>query len=273
MINYPAMYAGLAVLSADYLWLSIAWNGTVFCAVGRTPSYSAGAVMTSPDGVAWAMQAQPTGGMLAYDIAWNGTVFCAVGTNLASASRSFTSTNGVTWTPNTMANNARSNLAWNGTVFCSVGSGAVCQTSPDGVSWTARSASNNSNWTGIAALGSLFCMVSYSGTSFRGATSSDNGATWVGRAALAGTWSGIGAGGGTFVILPGYSTNAATTADGVTVTARTLPYSNSFENAAYGGTTFCAVTANYSFVSTDAGATWLRYAMPTGNWALSLIHI
>ena len=56
-------------------WCSIAWNGTVFCAVALGSSIAA----TSPDGITWTQRVLPVSTNWSA-IAWNGTVFCAIST-------------------------------------------------------------------------------------------------------------------------------------------------------------------------------------------------
>ena len=95
-------------------WQDVAWNGTLFCAVGS----NGGATLcaTSPDGVTWTEQTATTGYCA---VAWNGSVFCAVGN--ASGTAAATSPDGVTWTARTLPTSQTwADIAWNGTVFCAV---------------------------------------------------------------------------------------------------------------------------------------------------------
>ena len=70
-------------------WSSIAWNGSVFCAV----SYTGTAAATSPDGITWTARTLPSSANWTA-IAWNSTVFCIVAnTNTVAA----ISQDGITW--------------------------------------------------------------------------------------------------------------------------------------------------------------------------------
>jgi hypothetical protein len=82
---------------------SVAWNGTVFCAVSST-TYNV--VVTSPDGITWTLRYLPqaTSGASATPespcyVASNGTLLLVYinGSNIA-----FSSSDGVVWTPRTM---------------------------------------------------------------------------------------------------------------------------------------------------------------------------
>jgi hypothetical protein len=71
-------------------WYSIAWNGTVFCAVASGSAIAA----TSPDGITWTQRTLPVSANWR-SIAWNGTVFCAVAYNstiAATISETFSTT-------------------------------------------------------------------------------------------------------------------------------------------------------------------------------------
>ena len=106
------------VLPANTGWDAIAWNGTVFCAVGSGSAIAA----TSPDGITWTQRTLPVSAAW-YAIAWNGTVFCAVASSSTIAA---TSPDGITWTQRVLPANANwmSNTS-NGNIFCVVSSGST----------------------------------------------------------------------------------------------------------------------------------------------------
>ena len=54
--------------ASDSSWVGIAWNGTVFVAIGSD------AMMTSPDGITWTSRSLSTTSSTTYwkEIAWNG---------------------------------------------------------------------------------------------------------------------------------------------------------------------------------------------------------
>jgi hypothetical protein len=164
------------IAAAD--WYGMAWNGTVFCAVGGT---AASACSTSPDGVTWTSRTIPGSGAYYYNaVAWNGTVFCAVGGGSLCA----TSPTGTTWTASAIPTGTWRGITWNGSMFCAVGD-SVCATSPDGATWTARTVPAGT-WTAVAWNGSVFCAVGFSGSTNIIATSPD-GITWTAQTAPAGT--------------------------------------------------------------------------------------
>ena len=121
-------------LPSSVTWNSVAWNGTVFCAIAGGPSTSAA---TSPDGVTWTPQTLPVSATW-QAIAWNGTVFCAIAGGGTSSSIAATSPDGVTWTQQAMpVSTTWYAICWNGTVFCAVANNtAIVATSSNGASWT-----------------------------------------------------------------------------------------------------------------------------------------
>lgn len=118
----------------------MAWNGTVWCAVGFSgASYNA---LTSTDGTTWTGRTGVTNGAQA--IAWNGTTFCAFN---ASNRITYTSTDGITWTATSNAVPSGPSyrsliLAIDGLFWlCSVETSpptATWWSSPDGITWTKR---------------------------------------------------------------------------------------------------------------------------------------
>ena len=106
-----------------FTWNAIAWNGSMYCAVGADVSANPVSAV-STDGITWTslnLMPKPTVFLYYYDIAWNGTVFCAVGTtNNGVSNCTATSTDGVTWVLNegALPSAIMYGIAWNGTVFC-----------------------------------------------------------------------------------------------------------------------------------------------------------
>jgi hypothetical protein len=65
-------------------WNSVAWNGSVFAAVGPgATTENDGIVMTSPDGIHWTQRTNIPAGTW-QDIAWNGSIFASVSGNTGS---------------------------------------------------------------------------------------------------------------------------------------------------------------------------------------------
>lgn len=115
-------------------WINgVAWNGSIFVAVGN-----GGSILTSTDGVVWAVQASPVTTRL-NDVEWLGSQFFAVG----DAAAVLTSPDGVNWT---LAHTGPSEywlqgVSSSGDIF--VAGGGVqghyrpyLMTSIDGVTWT-----------------------------------------------------------------------------------------------------------------------------------------
>jgi hypothetical protein len=191
----------------------IAWNGTVFCAVGTS------VCATSPDGITWtnrpALATAITspyspGGVAANPATGRIVVVCGSGKAAASTD------NGVSWTSGTssfttafLSTSTPTAIAWNGTVFCAVGYTSAspnrgrCATSTTGTSWTNRSTEYLSGWTAESVSSypySLSVTSSYLvslGTRSRCAVSnlstSPNCDVWTSRTSgLQGYWSGQG---------------------------------------------------------------------------------
>jgi len=143
---------GTAAPTRDCNWTSIAWNGSLFCAVSYNTSTNGNQVMTSPDGTTWTARnashlSQWRG------ISWNGTVFAAV-SNAAGSSLAMSSPDGITWTQRTLDTGLQTQaISWNGTVFTAIGNGnsGKIAYSEDGITWTVTRvfANDNSTWLGL----------------------------------------------------------------------------------------------------------------------------
>ena len=163
---------------ADFSTNDVVWNGTVFCAIGRTDAgASTDKCYTSPDGITWTARTLPSS-QTWWAIEWNGTVFCAIAGGQFISNVAATSTDGITWTARTLSASLNYyDIAWNGTVFCAVATAtSSCVTSPDGITWTNRSLPTYTQWYRIAWNGTVFCVVTIA-ESVACATSPD-GITW-----------------------------------------------------------------------------------------------
>jgi|WetSurMetagenome_2_1015567.scaffolds.fasta_scaffold08886_7 hypothetical protein len=123
-------------MPASSTWASVAWNGSIYCAIVGTNSSNVAA--TSSTGATWDAQTLPASTTWT-QIIWNGSVFCALGQAAVA-----TSSNGINWslgslpTTNTPLWNS---IGWNGSIFVALGlsssSTMVCAaTSTDGLTWT-----------------------------------------------------------------------------------------------------------------------------------------
>jgi hypothetical protein len=109
-------------------WLNdIVWSGTQFVAMGYN-----GAIVTSSDGVTWAVAPQdPILVTTLSAVAWSGTQFVAVG----RGSTIVTSNDGIHWT-NVLSGTTGvffGDVIWTGGEFVAVGDSGTIVTSPDGV--------------------------------------------------------------------------------------------------------------------------------------------
>ena len=172
-----------------YALLAVASTGSGIVAVG-----SLGAVLTSPDGVAWEERASGTFETL-YGLAWTGARLIAVGGH----GTVLTSPDGISWTPRASGTSARLwAVLWNGAQAVAVGDGGTILTSPDGAVWAARASGTTADvtaatWTGteILAVGSGGTVLeSADGTTWRARTTGFNNVsfssiTWTGNLLVA----------------------------------------------------------------------------------------
>ena len=131
------------------LFNAIAWNGTMWIAVGSTNSYQ---VVYSYDGLNWT--ASSSGYNLigtANGIAWSGSRWVIMGAYNATNAVIYSS-DGITWTASASGNSligiggsGPNGITWNGTLFIATGqygsNGFI--TSPDGITWTVSSSGNS----------------------------------------------------------------------------------------------------------------------------------
>lgn len=267
-------------------WTDVAWNGTVFCAIGGA-SYSGYAISycaVSTDGIVWTIQTMPTTAPWSR-IIWNGSLFCAIagydnawGTSAVAA----TSPDGITWTQRTLpAASYWGTLGWGGTttpLFVAMMRGGtssnVAATSPDGVTWTSRTLPVTAYWAGIAWSGSLFCAVAGVNSPSNVAITSPDGITWTQRLLPASTyWSDIAHNGTLFCAISGgitASNIAATSTDGITWTQRVLPSSQYWRKIVWNGALFIAIaggnTQSNVFATSADGITWTQRVLPTAQY-------
>src|SRR5581483_9021698 len=282
--------ATLGTLPSAAGWAAVAWNGTVFCAIGNGT-----AAATSADGVTWVARTLPTSADW-QAIAWNGSVFCAIALDTSNAGTTVaaTSADGITWVARTLSTSGSwYSIAWDGTVFCVVGvalsgSATVVMTSPDGIAWTTHSGALPNDpiigvsgfWTAVGTDGAgKLCALSKATwidlggpvqvTASIMATSSDNGTTWTQRSFPINSFTStaIGWNGSVFCAL-GSGNQAVTSPDGVTWTIRALPSSQSWTAIAKNGAgLFTAVSLGSVSATSPDGITWTQRAMPlSASW-------
>jgi hypothetical protein len=225
-------------------------------------SYSAlNAVLTDP----YVESSTTTGGNLPVVgaatklIAQGGGVF---GVFTSGSTSGATSTNGTSWTTQTLPASTFSDLKFNNTLFMATISGASTSlyTSSDFATWNTRTLPSSKTWIGTAYGNSVYVAVAADGT---GATSSD-AITWTGRTlpAPSSTYTKVLFGNGVFLAM-GAST-ISTSTDGITWTSRQFPYglATSVFKIAYGNGYFVLTSTSSSgyndtaiLYSTD-GVTW-----------------
>jgi hypothetical protein len=129
---------GATVLSA------VIFTGQGFVAVGHWGF--AGAVATSPDGLAWTLHAPVVAGELTA-VAWSGTWLVAVGGNV------YTSTDGASWevARRPSGTPALTAVTWTGHAFLAVGRGGTILSSRDGLDWAAERSGTATDLLGVAA--------------------------------------------------------------------------------------------------------------------------
>jgi hypothetical protein len=193
-------YRAMQEINGSVMYKSVAWSGSVYCAVGfqmnsnnlLAPSQL---ISVSSDGVNWKHYRSPTNNGGYTSIIWNGSIFCAVGAGVSS-----TSSDGINWTHNflpfNMGNLAgssaaaeRSNahqLAWGNGLFVLAPAGRdssvnFCFTSPDGLTWTMRELPSRETWGSVAWNGSIFLMTVVTLNAVSICATSPDGITWTTR--------------------------------------------------------------------------------------------
>lgn len=113
--------------SADKSLQEVFWTGSQFIAVGEN-----GAIVTSPDGIAWTLRSSGVTSTL-YGAAASLSRLVVVGT---SGTIVTSDDNGVTWSPQSSGTTYRLNsVAWTGAEFVAVGSNGKAFRSSDGLTW------------------------------------------------------------------------------------------------------------------------------------------
>jgi hypothetical protein len=116
------------------LFQSVAWNGSIFVAIGLDSTATASLCSTSSNGITWTYRSGFTSafaGTQANAVRWNGSLFIAVGNSGACA----TSPDGVTWTAKSALAVAVGAIALNAVTYntskiITVGGSGKCATSP-----------------------------------------------------------------------------------------------------------------------------------------------
>jgi len=142
----------------------VAWNGSVYVAVGWNPAPGEGQALaaTSPDGLDWSYQWLDTGGAVLRGVRWIGSRFVVVGANGIL----LTSPDGFSWAQFHFGEQiSLRDIEWNGDRLVAVGehweTGRLILSSTDGVSWEEclPPASHGSAFSDVAWVGESFFAV------------------------------------------------------------------------------------------------------------------
>ncbi len=290
-------------------WLSVCYGNGLFVAVSNN---GIDPVMTSPDGITWTSQNTPTvslissvcyGNGLFVAVATTGTVLISsdgitwynynsgvvsswgsvcygnglfVAVAFSGATRVMTSTDGITWTPQTSDIKQWYSVCYGDGLFVTVGydegNTNTVMTSPDGITWTLQTAPSN-EWKSVCYGDGLFVAVADTGTGNRVMTSPD-GITWTPQTSIADIyWNSICYGVGIFVAVS-YNTSAVMTSSDTWYKIASIESATGLTLATSAGT---VVDGNYvirrSFALSTTDEWQVAYVIePTGGvdelWAI-----
>ena len=252
--NYGAYSAdGLTwtkvTMSTTAKWKSVAFNGTVFCAISAERNGTIAA--TSPDFITWTARTLPAAGAASawYSITAMGNLFCAVSYN---STLSITSTNGSSWSSGTLPSTSNwqyvCNNGTNGFLVVSSYQTAAAISS-DGINWTAKTLPSASGWFSGVWSGNIWCVM---GTGV--SATSSNGTTWAQHTiGSSGQFMSVSWSGEIFYSIDATNGYGYSSPDGITWTKRNLPVSGAANwlGIVWSGEYFCAVnnTTGYSAIS------------------------
>lgn len=202
---------------------ALAYGNGRHVALGKSPTWG-----YSTDGTSWTRQTNYSANSndQPRQLRYSNGMFVSVGHPFSY--HSYTSTDGITWTPRSMSNNIWQGLAYGNGIWVAVGSGwsvfgipGGVATSTDGTTWTDQTPSQTNAWNGVAYGNGTFVAVSSDGTNR--VMTSTNGTTWTARsAAEANEWRSVAYRNGLFVAVSSTGTNRVmTSTDGITWTSRT----------------------------------------------------
>jgi OmcA/MtrC family decaheme c-type cytochrome len=174
------------------------------------------------------------------------------------------SADGSSWTLQSFPSADFGGVAWSPglNLFAAVGA-QVAATSPDGAAWTAR-ATPVQTYNAAAWFPNVTTPLFVAVGNAAGASSPD-GITWTNRA-MTGNHAAV-ACSATLCVSVGFNV-AATTATGTAWTAQTIPAAaiGAYGGIAWSGTTFAAVGANSSAMTSPDGVAWTAQSIPKGNY-------
>ena len=195
---------------------AVASDGTMTVIVG-----AAGNRRYSTDGTTWtATTGAGTAGAI-NAVIWANGQFVSIGDNYVAVS-----SDGINWTPGTLALTATKSLIWDAThsVYIAGGAAGAIRTSTNGTTWTTRTPANTNTVSSLATNGTRVVGISGAANVTTGVYSDDGGVTWS-----------------TF----------------------NMPTKQLFTNVVSNGTTFFATAPlNTSMISSTNGITWQNVSRP-----------
>jgi hypothetical protein len=200
-----------------------------------------------------------------YSTIFDSTKFIGVKFNTSTAT---TSTDGVNWTVQTLPSSNRwVSIATNNTTSIAIAQNSnVISKTTNGSDWVNVSLPSSRTWSCIAVIGSTFVSVALN--SDQCVTSTDSGVTWTEYTLPVSThWTGI-CSNGTIFCAVGNNGACATSVDGMSWTARTMPDSKQYNSVTWAANQFTAVASesNTAAISSD-GVYWTTATMSkTANW-------
>jgi len=258
----------LQAAAISYSWNSVTYGNGLFVAVAS--SGQGNRVMTSPDGVTWTLQTTPS------DQPWktvaygNGTFVALANGNSGAA---MTSTNGITWTQQTVGNCEWESVTFGGGMFVAVASSGypLAMYSSDGINWNQANSVGYESWKSVTYGGGKFVAVAEYGSTYSSMTSTD-GINWTGNSAIQNDWKSVTYGAGKFVALCASGTNRVMTSlDGASWTsaASSVADNGEWTSVTYGNNVFVAVAKNFNnkiMWSLDGVSWYVKNEPANDNW-------
>ncbi len=235
---------------------AVTYANGLFVAVGD------GAILTSPDGLAWTRQYSDLGDW-PDAITYGDGQFVAIG-NSDKSGVVLTSPDGIHWTRRTIATSAFLNgVAYGSGTFIAVGTDGALLTSADGLTWSPQTSGTSNYLEGIAYGAGAFVAVGWDDTVLRSA----DGIHWTeerpGTTASSHDWLGVGYGNGQFVAVGDNYPNGGFTAAVLTSpngsqwsVQNSINGFNPLEAVAYGDGLYIAVGEQGTILASADGRAW-----------------
>ncbi|MDF3818601.1 hypothetical protein P3G55_01745 [Leptospira sp. 96542] len=195
--------------------------------------------------------------------------------NGGANNKSMTSTNGTSWTANTVLDSVgtiRKNVYTDGKFFATVPGAQVgaVHYSTNGTAWTAAgNATVGAQWFTVAHGAGLYVAISEGGGNPADSVimTSPDLTTWTARVSPNGGAYSVIYAGGQFVAV--HNSGVMTSTDGITWTQRTAAEANNWNSVVYGGGMYVAVasTGTHRVMTSSDGITWTsRSASEQNSW-------